>query len=319
MTYKRCRSAAVAILTLAACATAAAQSIEFMSLNRKQGFPAILEHRMQLSDKISATLTRPPGVSGDVPAMVIMHSSGGINSTTWEWSKFFLNMGVATLVVDSFTPRGIQTSTADQAQLNYAASTADALMALKTLAAQPGIDATRIGVIGFSRGALAAATASFENIRAGVLGDSPLKFALHIPFYGGCTLLGTTTGAPWLLFAAKDDDFVSAKSCTFTVDKMKERGAHIDYVLYPNAFHAFDVERDKTQYVSAAQSWKNCVIGQDLDDMRYYADSRPVSFKEYSDYLGQCMSKGATVALNFPAKSDSRSRTAFFVKKVFGL
>jgi hypothetical protein len=114
------------LLSVAAVSTWAQTTIEFNSLNAKQGFPAILQGRAQYTDKISGVFTRPNGAKGDVPAMIIMHSSGGINNTTWDWSKFFLDMGIATFVVDSFKPRGIVHTSFDQSQLNYAASTADA-------------------------------------------------------------------------------------------------------------------------------------------------------------------------------------------------
>ncbi len=313
---------AIALALLATAATAIAQTtIEFNSMNGKQGFPAILEHRAQYTDKISGVFTRPVNTTGNVPVMVIMHSSGGINETTWEWSKFFLDMGIATFVVDSFKPRGIDTSTTDQSVLNYGASVADALMALKVVAEQPGVDPKRIGVIGFSRRALAAASSSFENLRSSVLGkDSGLKFALHIPYYGGCTQVGTTTGSPMLYFVGKEDDFVSADSCTLAVKKMREKGANIaDYVVYPNTYHSFDVDRPKRVYLAMAQSFRNCVISQDLDDLAYYAEGKQVTPKEYGEYFGKCMTKGSTVDMNFQAKSDSRAKTKAFVAKTFGI
>lgn len=308
---------------LTACSAALAQpvTLEFNSLNRKQGFPALLEHLAQYTDKISGVFTRPANATGNVPAMVIMHSSGGINSTTWEWSNFFLQMGVATFVVDSFGPRGIVNTTYDQSQLNYAASTADALIALKTLSAQPGIDPKRIGVIGFSRGALAAGTSSVERIRSSVLGaDAGLRFALHVPYYGGCTQVGTTTGSPMLFFVGKDDDFISAESCVKAVSALRNKGANVsELVIYPNAHHAFDVTRPKSLYIGNAQSGRNCVIFQDLDDSSYYAEGVKVTPKEYAEYFGKCQTKGATVAQNDQAKSDSREKTKAFVAKVFGL
>ena len=310
-----------ACLLWVVCNSAMGQTIEFNSLDKKQGFPALLGGRAQYTDKISGVFTRPAGATGNVPVMVIMHSSGGINETTWVWSRFFLEMGVATFVVDSFTPRGIQTTTLDQSQLNYAASTADSLRALKVVSEQPGVDAKRIGVIGFSRGALAAASSSFEKVRAGVLGNAgDLKFALHIPIYGGCTQIGTTTGAPLLYFVGEEDDFVSAESCTLAVQKMREKGANIaDYVLYSNAYHGYDVDRPKNVYIANAQSAKNCVISQDLDDQSYFADGKQVSSKEYGEYFGKCMTKGSTIGFSYSATADSRDRIKAFVLKTFAM
>ena len=68
-----------------------------------------------------------------------------------------------------------------------------------------------------------------------------------------------------------------------------------------------------------AQSWKTCVIAQDLDDLAYYAEGKQVAPKEYGEYFGKCTTRGATVGLNFQAKSDSRVRTKAIVAKVFGL
>ena len=303
------------------CNVAIGQTIEFNSLDKKQGFPALLNGRAQYTDKLSGVFTRPAGATGNVPVMVIMHGSGGVTETNWVWSRFFLEMGIATFVVDSFGPRGIKTTTLDQSQLNYGASTADALRALKVVSELQGVDTKRIGVIGFSRGALAAAASSFETVRAGVLGaTSTLKFALHVPVYGGCSHVGTTTGAPLLYFVGKEDDFVSADSCTLTVKKMREKGANIaDYVLYPNVYHGYDVDRPKNVYIANAQSAKNCVISQDLDSLEYYADGKQVTSKEYGEYFGKCLTTGTTIGFSHSATSDSRAKTKAFVLKIFAM
>lgn len=307
--------AAVSVATLAQPVT-----LEFNSLNRKQGFPALLEHRAQYTDKISGVLTRPANATGNVPAMIIMHSSGGIIPATWEWSNFFLQMGVATFVVDSFGPRGIADTGSDSSQLNYGASVADSLLALKTLAAQPGIDSKRIGVIGFSRGAVAAATSSFENIRAATLGsNNPLRFALHVPFYGGCTLVGTTTGAPMLFFFAGKEEYVPPESCPATANQLRARGADVTDVMYPNAYHSFDVERSKHVYLAKGESWTSCSRTQDMDTMNYYVSGKQVTPKEYAEAFSKCTKHGVTIGYDYSAKSDSREKTKAFVAKVFGL
>ena len=323
MKYKYFRSAvlwsALAVSAFTACAQ---QTIEFMSIKAKQGMPAILEHRAEYTDKLTGVLTYPAGATGKVPAMIIMHSSGGINESTWQWSKFFLDMGIATFVVDSFHPRGIDTTTTDQSQLNPIASVADALTALKTLADQPGIDSKRIGVIGFSRGAVAAVISSFENVRAGVLGeDSKLAFAVHVAYYGGCINYGKTAGAPILSFIGKKDDYYAWETCANAVDNLRAKGANIvNFTVYPGVYHGFDVERDKQVYIGNAQTSKNCgKIGYDSDEKTYQVDAKVATSKEFGDYFGKCMSRGATVSYDRQATLDSRAQTKALLIKVFGL
>ena len=54
---------------------------------------------------INGTLTLPPGVSGKVPAMVIAHHCGGIESKILHLVDMLNNLGIATFVPDSFNPR----------------------------------------------------------------------------------------------------------------------------------------------------------------------------------------------------------------------
>jgi dienelactone hydrolase len=308
-------------LAASAISTFAQTTIEFNSLSRKQGFPAIFQGRAEYTDKVSGVLTRPDGATGNIPAMVIMHSSGGINDTTLDWSKYFLKMGVSTFVVDSFKPRGIEYTTLDQSLLSYPASTADALNALKAVAAQPGVDPKRIGVIGFSRGAMATAASSIERVRSGVLGkESDLKFALHIAYYGGCNVIGTATGAPTAIFIGTDDDFTSAASCATAVPKFRAKGANIvDFTVYRGVMHSFDVMRNKTLYIAKGQGFRNCNAGQDLDNLTYYVGDTQVSPKEYGDHFGKCIVLGTSVAYNYAATSDSQNKVKALVTKTFGL
>ncbi len=57
---------------------------------------------------ITGTLSLPPVVSGRMPAMVISHGSGGILPGREDaWAARLNALGIATFVVDSFTPRGL--------------------------------------------------------------------------------------------------------------------------------------------------------------------------------------------------------------------
>ena len=310
-----------ACLLWAVCNAAMGQTIEFNSLDRKQGYPALFGGRAQYTDKINGVFTRPAGTAGNVPVMVILHGSGGISDIgTGSWSRYFLSLGIATFVVDSFGLRGFASTAADQSQLTYTASTVDALMALQTVAKLPGVDAGRIGVIGFSRGGQSSTNSAYPKIRAAVLGaDNDLRYSLHVALYGGCSQPGTTDKTPILFLMGDDDGYVTPETCLRFVDAVRSRGANIEFVVYPNTKHGFDQDRNDL-HAAKAQTWKKCTARFiDLDNLTYSVDGKIVSSKEYADSMNACMTTGVTVGPNYPAQEDARARVKAFVLKNFGM
>lgn len=305
----------------AVCNAAMGQTIEFNSLEKTQGFPALVEGRAQYTDKINGTFTRPAGKDGkSVPVMVIMHSSAGMSPiSTGEWSDFFLRMGVATFVVDSFGPRGITSTANDQSQLSYGASTVDALTALKAVAALPNVDVNKIGVIGFSRGGIAAVNASFNPVIKGVMGSSNLKFALHIAYYSGCAQIATPNKQPILFFIGDADDYYPIDKCNAFVDQLKGKGANLTYIVYPGAKHGFDLDRPQLYAPRAQQAAKCGRTIIDLDDMSYHVDGVKVTSQEFGAYYGKCLSTGLTVGPDPKAKRDSREKVDAFVRINFAM
>lgn len=308
---------------VAACNVAfAQQTIEFNSLNSQDGYTAIYKGRAQYTDTINGVFTRPIGVVGNVPVMVLMHSSAGISKVgTGVWSDFFLERGIATFVVDSFTPRGIRESSSDQGVLSEAGTTVDALMALQTLSKMPGVDPKRIGVIGFSRGGIAAIHTSFTTLLAKVLGpNSDLKFALHVSFYPTCTRVGQSNHQPILLLMGDQDDNHPMFLCNSFADKLKEKGADLKFVVYPGATHAFDIDR-KPNYVTKAQTWKTCTKDrkEDLDTQTFTIDGEVVTTKQYVEYSQSCRTFGIHVAPDRFGASDSRKQVDAFVRKYFAM
>src|SRR5215470_19227847 len=79
---------------------------------------------------VFGTLRLPKQAAGRAPAMVIAHGSSGVDTREDEWADRLGKLGMATFVVDSFTPRNIRSTGTDQTQLSTAANVADALAAL---------------------------------------------------------------------------------------------------------------------------------------------------------------------------------------------
>jgi len=310
-------------LILTACNLAIAQqTVEFNSLNSQNGFHHIYKGEAEYTDKINGVFTRPGGVTGNVPVMVIMHSSAGISdASTGTWSRHFLEMGIATFIVDSFTPRGLKSSWADQSVLTDAGSAADGLKALEAVAKIPGVDVNRIGVIGFSRGAMAALHTSIKRVNNTILGrNSPLKFALHIAFYPACVRYGTPNGQPTLVVLGDKDFNHPVSACQNYVDVLKERGAKdVTFVVYPGATHGFDVNH-KDVYNARIVSHRDCKRRtEDLDNLSYLIEGVKVTAKEYIDYSKSCSSYGMQVNYNREADVASKKLVADFVRKHFAL
>jgi len=230
------------------------------------GYYALARKR---GDKVTifGTLQLPKGANGRVPAMVIAHGSGGVtDERETRWADQVNGFGVASFVVDSFTPRKILSTSDDQAQLPTAANVADALAALRLLATHPQIDAQRIGVMGFSKGGQVAIYTALEPFRRGVIADD-LRFAAHMPFYPYCNdwyQSAQVTGAPMLFLLGGLDDYTPAAPCREYADWFKSKGVDVTVTIYPNAYHEFESGMRKA-FFNRYVTGRNCNMAVDLD------------------------------------------------------
>lgn len=210
-------------------------------------------------------LLMPKNASGKIPAMVLSHDSGGIRPDVYDvWARDMNAAGVAVFIVDSFKPRGVDTTATDQSKVPYSAQTADALNALKLLASHPQIDSTRIFNIGMSRGG----TTSFET--AWPTWQRPVntngaKFAGHIALYpGGCNVRFRTddrekaTAPIFMPLTAPDgEDWQGTAECIKYVDDLAKKGNDITYKIYKGTYHGFDTNT-KFFYSHGVMSGKGC-------------------------------------------------------------
>ena len=74
---------------------------------------------------------QPDGV-GPFPAIVVVHSCGGINERSRYWTEEFLKRGYVVLVIDSFGPRGVTTNCGPKRRVSIARSVKDAFDASRS-------------------------------------------------------------------------------------------------------------------------------------------------------------------------------------------
>ncbi|WP_374442396.1 dienelactone hydrolase family protein [Stella sp.] len=236
---------------------------------------------------------------GRVPLMIVSHGSGGILAGREDaWAERLRGLGVATLVVDSFGPRGIRATAEDQGRLSTAASVADAFAALRIAATHPAIDAARIGVMGFSKGGQVALYTLLEPYRRGS-GVGDLRFALHVALYASCSLpyrSERTTGAPVLLLLGGADDYTPAAHCARYAEWFRARGSDVRVEIFPGAHHGFDVP-GPLRTLPRVQSARDCGLDIDLEPVptgRRWADGAVVPNAAIGEYLRSCMRRGAS-------------------------
>jgi dienelactone hydrolase len=287
-----------------------------------------LVHHQAPEATVSGELYMPPKASGPVPAMVLKHGSGGLQGPTGanirKWAATFTGWGIAAFLVDSFGPRGMSSSVADQTKVSSWADVADALSALKVLGADPRIDKTRIGIIGWSRGGGVAWKTSLETIRKSVITDD-LKFALHIVFYGDAEFQyrdRATDQSPMLFLHGESDNYVEIGPMREFADWAQGKGSPVTFISYPKTFHDFDVQ-GSNGVVKEAQVFTKCDMVVDLATGRVvrlnHADNPTTTPEQIAAYSKSCMTHGPTISYNANARSDAVEKVREFLKQNFQL
>lgn len=264
---------------------------------------------------IDATLQLPDVNAGPVPAAVLMHGSDGLTSHQQRYARRLQELGIATLVLDSFTPRGVDSTVGDQASVPAHAMVVDLFIALDLLASHPRIDAERIAVVGWSKGGVAADWASREWFRSRLARDGR-RFAAHAAFYAWCgeqEARITLTGAPVLFLAGALDDWAGSQACVRYGERARRAGYDVRVVTYPDAHHGFDYEGSFHTYLPKAVSWAACEY---LARETGFVDSRTGRFAAWPDldeYLSRCSRPGAHVASHARARRQARAALAGFL------
>lgn len=184
-----------------------------------------------------------PARTGPVPAMVIHHGSGGVGEREARFAREMVAMGVAAVVVDSFRPRGVSSTVTDQSAVTGLDFNLDALAVLTALGANPRIDRSRIGIMGFSKGGTSSLMAAHEPQIAAAGVPAGLRYALHVPFYPSCAnqyYRPQTTRAPIYMLLGGADTYVGFEACQGYGDMMRAGGANVQVKVFANAMHGFD-------------------------------------------------------------------------------
>ena len=262
----------------------------------KNGMPVSLAGELRISR---------PGTDR-LPAVILVHGSGGVSASLDRWAQEINSIGVSTFILDSFSGRGIISTVNDQSQLDSLAMMVDAYRALAALGSHARVDPDRIAIMGFSKGAVAAVYSSNERFRK-VYGPANIQFAAHIGLYTPCNVRfnddDKTSGKPIRLFHGIADDYVSIEPCRDYVTRLKTAGASAVLTEYPDAHHAYDAFMLKQPVkFPDGQTTRRCW----LEEGQNGAILNAKTGKPY--YLNDpCVEKGPQIAYN-PAAHEATIR-----------
>jgi dienelactone hydrolase len=234
---------------------------------------------------IAGELRLPQGASGRLPAVILMHGSGGPGPRDEFWAKAFNGMGIASFWVDSFSGRGLTSVSANQAQLGRFNMILDAYRAHNVLSAHARIDRGRIALMGFSRGGQTVLYASLKRFQQAW--DPEVAFAAYIPLYASCnaTLIGDTevSAVPIRLFHGTADDYVPVAPCRAYVERLRAAGRDVRLTEYADAHHAYDNPLGpRTPTVAkGSQTVRACKLKEETLGMIVNADTgQPFTYKD---------------------------------------
>lgn len=192
-----------------------------------------------LTGGLSATLYRPTG-SGPFPAIVLLHPCGGIHPFVLSWGQWFAGNGYEAVVVDSFGPRNV-TKVCEGGRPDQRTRAFDAYGALAYLRTRKDVDATRIGVIGWSHGGGAVLVSDDKTFA-----DSQAQsggFRAAIALYPPCKLMPQgAVAAPLLLLLGDSDQWNPPGPCEHAAQALSAQGDPITVHLYHGASHGFSNE-----------------------------------------------------------------------------
>ncbi|MEO9058704.1 MAG: dienelactone hydrolase family protein, partial [Ktedonobacteraceae bacterium] len=204
--------------------------------------------------QFGAYMVRPAG-EGPFPGIVIIHEIFGLTENIKDIAQRFADVGYVALAVDLFTGRNRTVCMFRfMGQMLFTPLNNTSVHALKEsltfLAQQPGVDAEKLGAIGFCMGGgFAIAWASTDNRLKAI---APYYASNPRPLEAVSRLCPVVGSYP-------DKDFTTAQGQKLDVELDRYNVAH-DIKIYPGTKHSFFNDKGRNYNEAAAKdSWQRVI------------------------------------------------------------
>lgn len=185
-------------------------------------------------------------------AAILLHGCGGLgakrqlnarHSAAKDW---LLERGIAVVFPESFTSRSFEevcTVKMSARTIRQIDRVEDVMATRKWLDTQPGVDAKKVVLWGWSNGGSTVLNALTHRVADEF--PAELKFAETIAFYPGCSPQVRNTSlqkisSPLTVLMGEADDWTPAAPCETFVARLKKNDQPATITLYRGAYHDFD-------------------------------------------------------------------------------
>jgi len=188
------------------------------------------------------SISEPSG-QGPFPAVIVLHTSGGLRDFERNYARKLSGQGYVAIAVNWSSGGG--TNTTD---------------AYEYLVARPDVDPKRIGLVGFSKGAL---EAFWLSSRLSIM-ESDYQISGVVSYYIGHSIVAWSKWAkhPPTLFLHGDQDlYVEPIEIINYCQERKKNNVVCEYQIYKGAKHAFTHQTKYKSYnrVAATAAWNRAL------------------------------------------------------------
>jgi len=217
--------------------------------------------KVGVNKNMDARLMTPDG-AGPYPAILLLHTSGGLQSADIKYARRLVAEGYVVLLPAFLDAYGIRPRTRQLTFTSYAQPIyADFVASLESLRSHDKVNAKRVGAIGFSNGGYFALwLAATGQVQAG------------ISYYGALTGAATdkslerfreafnNTSAAVLILHGTDDSTVPVGKAIELDSILAAAQSRHEFHQYPGAEHRFDRDGGVSNETAAADAWQRSQV-----------------------------------------------------------
>lgn len=209
-----------------------------------------------VNGKVRAELMMPDG-PGPFPAILVLHTSGGMQPEDLSYAKRLVKEGYVVLVPYFLEAYGIAAATRQDSFTTYAnAIYADFEATLGLLSKNEKVDGKKLGAVGFSNGGYFALwLAATGKVQAGVAYYGAVTGARTDMQFARFRAAFSSISSPVLILHGEADSTVPIEKVRQLDSILTAAGSPHEFHEYPGAEHRFDRDGGSANKAAAADAW----------------------------------------------------------------